>query len=73
MMNISRSEELIRQAYEADDNGEEVYIQYIEGTEIVEYIEVSGREYLNEESKDEMDDHYWAEDAYRVAERYWRD
>lgn len=72
VMGLTRSEELIQQAYDAEDKGGEVYIQYVEGTEIVEYVEVSGREYLNEEVKDELDDLHWADDAYRVADHYWR-
>lgn len=66
-----RSEELQRLAWESEDAGKDVYVQRNEEyDEVIEFVEVDGVEYLNEEYEDEISDAYWTEDAYRVADSY---
>lgn len=67
-----RSDELEQFAWDSEDAGKAVYVQRHEEYDVIEYVEVDGVEYYNEEYRDELDDAYWTEDAYRVAERYWR-
>lgn len=66
---MTRSEELERQAYDAEDIGCEVYIERHPEYSVIEYIEIDGVEIYNEEYIDEVKDQYWLEDSYRVAER----
>lgn len=66
------TEELEIAARQAEDAGREVYIQRHDTYDIIEWIEVDGVETYNDDYVDEVKDAYWAEDAYRVAENYWR-
>lgn len=66
---MTRSEELERQAFEAEDNGSEVYIERHPEYSVIEYVEIDGVEIYNEDYFDEVKDQYWLEDSYRVAER----
>ncbi len=66
---MTRSEELERQAFEAEDNGSEVYIERHPEYNVIEYIEIDGQEIYNHVYEDEVTDQYWLEDSYRVAER----
>lgn len=66
---MTRSEELERQASEAEDNGSEVYVQRHDTYDIIEYLEVDGNVIYNPDYLDEVKDQYWLEDSYRVAER----
>lgn len=67
-----KSEELQQMARDAEDEGKDVYVARHEGTGIVEYVEIDGKEYLNPDYVDEVKDAYWAADAERVADHYWR-
>lgn len=66
------TEELEIAARQAEDAGREVYVQRHDEYDIIEYIEIDGVETYNDDYVDEAKDAYWAEDAYRVADRYWR-
>ena len=67
------TEELEIAARQAEDTGREVYIQRHPDFDVIEWIEVDGVETYNDDYIDEVKDAYWAEDAYRIAENYWRD
>ena len=54
----------------AEDEGKEVYVEWHPEVNVSEDVEIDGEEKHNEEYDDEVRDAYWAEDAYRVAERY---
>lgn len=69
---MTRSEELERQAFEAEDNGSEVYVQRHDTYDIIEYLEIDGNEIYNPDYLDEVKDAYWLQDSYNIAERYWR-
>ena len=66
------TEELQEAAWKAEDEGHEVYVQRHDEYDIIEYIEIDGVETYNDDYVDEVRDAYWAEDAYRVADHYWR-
>ena len=67
------TEELEIAARQAEDAGREVYVQRHDTYDIIEWIEVDGVELYNEDYDDEVEDQYWLEDSYRVAENYWRE
>lgn len=64
-----RSEELLSMVCDAEDAGKDVYVQRHEFSDVIEFVEIDGVEYYNDEYRDELEDAYWVEDAYRVAER----
>lgn len=66
------TEELEIAARQAEDEGREVYVQRHPDFDVIEWIEVDGVETYNDDYVDEVKDAYWAEDAYRVADNYWR-
>lgn len=66
------SDELQEMAWNAEDEGHEVYVARHEETGVIEYIEINGVETYNPDYVDEVKDQYWFEDGYRVAENYWR-
>lgn len=63
------TEELEIAAREAEYAGKEIYVQYHDKYEIIEYLEIDGAEVYNDDYVDEVREAYWDEDAYRVAER----
>jgi len=67
-----RSEELQQLSWQAEDNGQDVYVQRHEVLDVIEYIEIDGKEIYNTSYHDEVSDAYWAADAERVADHYWR-
>lgn len=66
-------EELQQMAWDAEDEGKDVYVARHAGTGIIEYIEIDGVETYNFDYVDEVRDAYYAEDAYNVADRNWRE
>lgn len=66
------TEDLEIAARQAEDAGSDVYIQRHDEYDIIEYIEIDGVETYNDDYIDEVKDAYWAEDAYQVADNYWR-
>lgn len=58
-------------ARDAEDKGCEVYIRWNDNHNVIHSIEVDGVEIENEAYPEELEDLYWAEDAYRVAEASW--
>lgn len=63
------TEQLRDLAYAAESEEKEVYIQWHEGLDVIEYVEIDGKELLNENYKDELSDAYWLADSYRAADR----
>lgn len=66
------SSELLKSIYfNALDEGEEAYIQYVKDSEIVEFIEIGDQEIYNFEWEEEWEDLH---DSWRkVAEVLWRE
>lgn len=56
---------------DAEDKGCEVSVDWHEDYHIIRRIEVDGTVIENEDYREELEDAYWAEDAYRVAEASW--
>lgn len=69
-MSTEALEELVRTA---EDEGKEVFIQWHPEYSVIDYVEIEGVEIENEDYEDEVNDQYWVEDSYRVAERSWRE
>ena len=63
------TEDLERMAREADLAEKETYIEWHREYNVIEYIEIDGQEIYNPVYEDEVEDQYWLEDSYRVAER----
>lgn len=63
------TEELETLAREADNEGKEIYIEWHPHYQVIEYVEINGKETYNSVYEDEVKDSYWLEDSYRVAER----
>lgn len=59
-------------AYEAEDNGQDIYIKWHDTYEVIEYIEIDGEEIYNPDYNEEVREAYWLMDSYAVAERYAR-
>lgn len=64
------SEELELLGRRAEDEGKDVYYARHEFYDAIEYVEIDGVETYNPSYKDELQDQYWLEDSYRIAERY---
>ena len=63
------TDDLERMAREADLAEKETYIEWHREYNVIEYIEIDGQEIYNPVYEDEVEDQYWLEDSYRVAER----
>lgn len=66
------SEDLQQMAWAAEDNGSEVEVYKHEAfDELIQYIEVDGVTYLNDELSDEVEDLQDAIDWQREGESWW--
>lgn len=63
------TDDLERMAREADLAEKETYIEWHPHYQVIEYVEIDGKETYNSVYEDEVQDAYWLEDSYRVAER----
>lgn len=63
------TEELERVCREAEESGKDVSVTWHPEYNVIDYIEIDGVEIHNDHYADEVDDAYWLEDSYRVAER----
>lgn len=66
------TDRLQQKGWDSEDNGSEVEYYWHDEYNVLRYIEIDGEEFENPEYRDELEDQYWLEDGYRVAERYWR-
>lgn len=64
-------EELQQMAWDAEDEGKDVYVARHDETGIIEYLEVDGREILNPDYADEVKDAYLFADTERAAGLLW--
>lgn len=69
-MNSDKLQDL---AWMFEDEGRSVYVQRDAYTGVIEYIDVDGEEYLNDNYDDEVADAYWLKDSYRAAGHAWRE
>ena len=63
------TDDLERMAREADLAEKETCIEWHPHYQVIEYVEIDGKETYNSVYEDEVQDAYWLEDSYRVAER----
>lgn len=66
------SDQLQQRAWDAEDQGSEVFVYWDDVYDVIRYIDIDGEEFENPYFAEEVEAAYWTGDAYRVAENYWR-